>query len=382
MAGLTEEEVFANDEDPMEAINAIRREEGVPEDELMVTDSDDSSTSDQAAEADEDGDEELDNLDEGTDENADLPDDENDDEGDDDGTADATDVSGDADESDDGDDEAADKAAVARKFRANGQDFEFTEAEMLEQFESTFGKAMDYTQKMQTIAPYRKMISALESENISQDQFNLALDALKGDKGAIKQLLDTNKIDAYDLNDDAAEEKDAYSPTDYGKNDVQLGIEEVANTISKDPEYKITVDVIDNQWDQTSRQSMASNPQLISGLHADIKSGVYDRVAPMAMKMKVLEDGNPKSDLEYYMIAGQKVMDAEKQTSEAEKTVAENTKKAQDADEEYDAASSTAKKKRSASTTRKRGDRKGVTDYLADDDEDFDAWYKNLQASN
>jgi len=109
---------------------------------------------------------------------------------------------------------------------------------------------------------------------------------------------------------------------------------------------------------------------------------VFDEVEPVMMKMKVL-DGNTKSDIEYYMLAGEKVLAEKQQTSDnSEKTVADKNKKAQDVDDEFDQASSEASKKRSASTTRKRADRKGVTDYLDDDDEDYDAWYKKLMASS
>ena len=377
---LSQDEVFENDLDPIAAIAAIRREEGVPEDEIIV--SDEAPEEDPAAEQGDDDD--LDAFgDEDTDEDdadAEAPGDE---ELDADEPGDA-----DADTEDDEEGDEPKKAAPesksvigSKKFKANGQEFEFTAEEVNEQFEVVFGQAMNYTKKMQAMAPYRKMISALEEEGVTQEQLNTALDALKGNKDAIGKMLADNKIDPYDLTEkDEDDNKDPYNPTDYGKNDVQLGIEEITKNISGDEEFKITKDVIDNQWDNSSRESFASNPDMIQGLHNDIKSGTYDKVAPMAMKMKVM-DGNTKSDLEYYMLAGQKVQ-AANQSSEAEQTVANKNKKAQDVEDEFDEASSVAQKKRSASTTRKRSDRKGVVDYLDDDDEKFDAWYKNLEASN
>ncbi len=380
---LTEEEIMADDLDPIEAIAAIRREEGVAEEDLPVSDGDNDSSGDPDTNDDaQEGDDELDNLDE-----EDGKDDESEDADPD--AEDAKDGDKEPDEGDDDQDDAdadatEDKPAEVnkRKFKANGQEFEFSDTEILEQFEVVFGQSMNYTQKMQAMAPYRKMISALETEGITSEQLNTAIDALKGNKNALKDLLDKNKIDPYDLADPDEDGKDAYTPTEYGKDETQLGIEDVAREISGDAEYKITVDVIDKQWDQTSRQSFASNPQLIKGLHSDIKSGVFDEVAPVMMKMKVL-DGNTKSDIEYYMLAGEKVLAEKQQTSDnSEKTVADKNKKAQDVDDEFDQASSEASKKRSASTTRKRADRKGVTDYLDDDDEDYDAWYKKLMASS
>ena len=123
-----------------------------------------------------------------------------------------------------------------------------------------------------------------------------------------------------------------------------------------------------------------SNPQMIAGLHNDIKSGLFDKVAPMAMKMKVL-DGNTKSDVEYYMLAGEQLR-LSQQSSKAEQTAKELNEKTQDMDKTFEAASSEANRKRSAAPTRQRADRQGVVDYLDDDDDKFDNWYNNLMSSN
>jgi hypothetical protein len=234
---------------------------------------------------------------------------------------------------------------------------------------------------MQKIAPYRKMISALEQEGVTHDSLNLALDALKGDKGAIKKLLENNKLDAYDLTSD--EEKDVpYTPNVYGKDETLLEIEEITSRIQSDEEFAITKNVIDEQWDAASRQAIASNPNYITGLHNDIKAGIFDQVSPAAMKMKVL-DGSAKSDIEYYMIAGEQfrvAMEAQTKQKEGQKQVDELNADAQSADSKFDEASSQANRKRSASSTGARADRKGVIDYLDDDDEAFDEWYKNLES--
>lgn len=362
---LTEEDIYADDTDPLEAIRLLREEEGAEASEDLK-EALDAQPSEEVPETEEieelqefheDGTSKL--LEpEGTPEIADLP------------------------EGDEEEEEETPKepmtAAEKRKFKANGQEFEFTQAEMLEQFESVFGKAMDYTQKMQKISPYRKMISALESEDITQDQLNLAIDALKGDKNALQQILKTNEIDTFDLPDE--DEMQSYVPRDYGKNDTQLAIEDITSRIEGDQEYAITVDVVDRQWDASSRQKFASNPEMILGLHNDIKSGVFDQVMPQAMKMKVL-DGNTKSDLEYYILAGEQLQP--QISTQSKQTVDQLNKPTQDAAAKFEKASSEATQKRAAASTGTRADRKGVIDYLDDDnDEKFDAWYKKLHAEN
>ena len=402
------EDVMNDDKDPLEAIRDIRREEGVAEEDLPPLESEVLVDVHVDKDADKDDDEELDALKPDADAN-DKEDEKTPDElvaEEAAGVADAAieaankaankaagvddegnklseeELSANDEKPGDADDEKSGDAPGVRTFKANNQDFSFTEEEILEQFETVFGQAMNYTQKMQKIAPYRKMISALEQEGVTHDTLNIALDALKGDKGAIKKLLEVAKVDAYDLTSDE-ENPVEYVPTNYGKNETQLDIEEITGRIQGDEEFKITTNVIDEQWDDTSRRMIAENPNMITGLHNDIKSGVYDHVAPAAMKMKVL-DGNSKSDIEYYMLAGEQLrikMEAAHKEKEGQNKVDDLNADAQNADSKFDKASSEAVKKRAASSTGKRADRKGVIDYLDDDDEAFDEWYKNVHDS-
>ena len=376
---LTEEEIMDNDKDPVEALREIRREEGVAEEELPGSPEDDASSDqdqDDNTQDQEGDDEEEDQAPEASDGASDGDEGSKSVEGEDQ-DQEAAKKTGDADDEDGDDDDGTgdDKgeegnAPLSRKFKADGKDYEFTNEEMLDQFETVFGQAVNYTQKMQKIAPYRKMISALEQEGVTHDSLNLALDALKGDKGAIKKLIENNKLDAYDITNDD-EEATPYTPNVYGKDETVLDIEEITGKISGDEEFKITTNVIDEQWDNESRQAFVKDPKMIIGLHNDIKSGVYDKVAPAAMKLKVLDE-NSKSDIEYYMIAGQQEGQAE---------VDKLNTDAQSADSKFDKATSEAKKKRAASSTGARADRKGVIDYLDDDDEAYDEWYKNLNSS-
>lgn len=367
---LSQEDVFQNDVDPLDGIRELRKEEGVAEEDLIPLE----TSSDPAPKE-----EEADDLDafatEKTEPNPtpvdNLPVTETSDDG--------FPQEEEGEESEEG--EASNTAATPKihKFKADGQDFEFTEKEIMTQFSTVFGQAMNYTKKMQDIAPYRKMISAMEEEGITQDNLNLAIDALKGNKDALQQIMETNSIDAYDLG--TTEENEIYEPTQYGKNDAQLALSEVTDVISRDKEYNVTVDVIDNQWDQNSRETFAGNPKLITGLHNDIKSGLYDEVAPIARKMQVL-DGNTKSSIEYYVLAGEQLRtQREGHQQNAQANVDTLNQQSQDTVDNAEQASSEAQHRRSASSPRKRADRKGVVDYLDDDDEAYDAWYKKLQES-
>ena len=273
------------------------------------------------------------------------------------------------------------------KVKANGTEFEFSVDELTQ----LAPKAMDYTRKMQEIAPWRKTISALKDNELSHNDVNLMIDALSGDKDAVTTLIKKSGVDALELD---TEQEVKYTPKEYGRSEQELAIEDVVGAISKDPEYKITQHVVDSQWDAKSRSTLADKPEYIEGLHADIKSGVFDQVSPMAMKIKVL-DGGRKSDIDYYIEAGRQYY-ADKQVTEAaqaqqaqeskaveekllaEKEAVDGVKQRQ---EKQKVVKSSAKKRKAAAPTKKAAGKKDVVDYLDESEEAFEDWYKKLQAS-
>lgn len=276
-----------------------------------------------------------------------------------------------------------------RKYKANGKEFEFTDDEIFQQFGQVFGQAMDYTRKMQQIKPWRKTIDAIEEAKLSHDDVALAIDVLRGDKDAIAAVLKRTGVDALELDTD----NNNYVPRDYGRNDTELAIKEIVEEISGDEEYAITYDVLERQWDSKSRVAFAENPELIRQLHIDVKSGMFDTIAPIMHKMKVY-DGGRNSDLDYYKMAAQQYF-AEQRDTEARlsaqearqaKVVEEQAAKSKIADvkaaQQQRAATKTASvKRKAAAPTAKVSGSKSVVDYLDTNDEAFDDWYKKLQES-
>lgn len=271
-------------------------------------------------------------------------------------------------------------------YRANGQDYEFTDDEVKEQFGKVFGQAANYTQKMQEIAPWRKTISALKENEIGHEDVNLMIDALKGNQEAAAEMLKKAGVDILSLD---TEEETKYTPREYGLSETALAIQDIESRISGDQEYNITTHVVNKQWDEKSRDVMFKEPELIEGLHYDIKAGIFDEISPIATKLKVL-DGGSKSDLDYYAEAAQ-TWKAGKETKEAEdKARIESEKQAKEQAKQVQKAKESAAKQervkaqskaRKAAVPTKKAAGKTVIDYLDDSEEAYDDWYKKLQAS-
>jgi hypothetical protein len=274
------------------------------------------------------------------------------------------------------------------KFRADGREFEFTEDEMKEQFPTIFGQAMNYTKKMQAIKPYRKMIDAITQESITQEDLNLLIDVKKGDKDAIAEVLKRTGIDTLDLD----LEESRYEAKDYGRDDSALAIKDVVDEISKDEEYATTQTILGEEWDDRSWQEMSSSPEMIKLLHVDVKSGMYDTIAPIAAKLKVYDNGR-QSDLDYYKAAAQQHFagieqqqyeqqqhEAMMQQQKAEKeAMAAEQAKLEQARQQQNKRSATKKassKRKAAAPSTSAVGKPDVVDYLDASEEAFEEWYR------
>ena len=281
-------------------------------------------------------------------------------------------------------DEIAQKEQQELVFKANGREFKFTQNEMLEQFPRIFGQAMDYTKKTQAIKQWRKTIDAIEQAKLGHEDVNLMIDVMKGNKEAIAEVLKRTGVDSLEIDT----ENSKYTPNDYGRDDKALAIKDIVEEISVDKEYEITHRVLSKEWDEKSFREMTEDPDLIRLLHVDVKTGMFDKVQPIADKIKVLDRGN-KTDLEYYRLASIELAqqqqeanrvsyEAERQKQEREAKLArqveiDRVKKTQERQKEV--AVKAVERKAATPTTRKVPTSK-VVDYLDNSDEAFEEWYK------
>lgn len=274
------------------------------------------------------------------------------------------------------------------KVKANGQEYEFTLDEMKSQFGSIFAKAQDYTKKTQALKEYRKTIDIVQNAGLSDNDLNLFADVLKGDKDAIAAVLKRTGVDALDLD----VENVNYAPKNYGRNDTELAIKDIVDDISADKEYVITHNILEKQWDSKSREKFIEDPNMIRGLHIDVKTGLYDKLNPIMQKLKIY-DGNSKSDLEYYFMAHDQYKDSQREASskaekvelarienQAKETEATkvNTVKAKIAQQ---VATKEASVKRKAAAPTKKAAGTSKINYLNDDpsDEEVEEWFKNIK---
>lgn len=176
--------------------------------------------------------------------------------------------------------------------KAYGQKYNFTVDELKE----LAPKALHYIKKLQKIAPYRRTISAMEQNGVTEDDINQFIEMKKGNKSAINNFLSKNKIDAYELSLLDTQESEKYQPLQYGTDNTKLM--ETLDEIREHPrsgelEYYL------KSLDKESIKRIGDNPEVLETLMSNIENGYFDIISPEANKRAFL-DGNKKPMIEYY----------------------------------------------------------------------------------
>ena len=193
-------------------------------------------------------------------------------------------------------DQASETHTELKPVKIDGVEVPVKSMEELYALASAGGK---FTKKMQEIAKYKKSLVMMDEQGISEQDLSLLAEIKGGSKDALAVLLKQAKIDPLDIDETPSEN---YVPGAYIPNDQQVTLMEIDRELSVDPEYNITRDYVNNQLDPRSQDMLIQNPNMIRGLHQDIKSGVFPQVQAVAQKLRLM-DGGTRSDMEYYIAA-------------------------------------------------------------------------------
>ena len=186
-----------------------------------------------------------------------------------------------------------------RPVKIDGQEVPINSLDELYTLASAGGK---FTKKMQALSKYQKAYMIMDKQGLTEQDISLLAEAKAGNKDAIATLIKEAGIDPLDLDDEPNEH---YIPGAFIPSDTAVALEEVQKEISADPEYTITSNIVNNVLDERSQERMIENPNLIRGIHEDIKSGAFQYVMAEAEKLKLM-DGARRPDLEYYIMAAQR----------------------------------------------------------------------------
>ena len=159
-------------------------------------------------------------------------------------------------------------------------------------------RGLGANKRMQELQPQLRIVSMLEANGLmDKDKLNFLIELDKGNPDAIKKLIGSNDVDAFDLSTGEAQED--YSPSDYSVTDSEYALEEAFRGISTSDSYNDTLETIKG-FDDKSKSLIQEKPALIGQLNSHVSDGTYTEILKIIQKDRMLGNLTGLSDLEAY----------------------------------------------------------------------------------
>ena len=183
-------------------------------------------------------------------------------------------------------------AAIFKPFKANGKEITPKTAEDVI---SLMQMGANYTKKMQLMAPLKKAVESLNKASIGEEDLNFLIDVHKGDKEAIKKLLEKHEVDPLDLDMESTN----YVPKNNIASDEDVEFTDVMQDIQSSlPKIQ---EILSKQWDSKSKNLLLKDPTLMKALHEEIEMGRFDEVQNRLETERTFGRYKGKSDIEAYI---------------------------------------------------------------------------------
>ena len=144
----------------------------------------------------------------------------------------------------------------------------------------------NYTKKMQTIAPYRKVLTMLENNGLlDEGKLGFLIDLDKKNPEAIKKLLKDSGVDPLDIDTSV---EPVYSEGNHRVSDEEVNFRAAVEDVSSTPTGNETLQMIRTQWDQASKDVLWANPELMHTINEQRANGIYAQVAAEIDRQRML----------------------------------------------------------------------------------------------
>lgn len=163
-------------------------------------------------------------------------------------------------------------------------------------------KGANYSKKMQALKPSLKTLKLLGNHDLLEpEKVSLMIDASKGNKEALTQLIKQSGIDPLDLDVKA---DDSYSPTQYSVDDREMAFDEVIEELKDLPHTQEAMSLVVDKWDESSQKIVADQPQILGVLRTHMEAGIYPKVQAEVERQRLLGGLQNMSDIQAYKHVG------------------------------------------------------------------------------
>jgi len=188
---------------------------------------------------------------------------------------------------------------IMAPFKANGREFTPSSPDEVIRL---MQMGTNYTKKMQELKPNLKLMRMLENNGLmDQDKLSFLIDVDKKDPAALQKLLHDGAIDPMDL--DTSSEP-TYRPGNHSVSDHEHHFHETLGDVTSTQEGKDTVNLINSQWDQASKEAVYKEPELLGIIRDQRASGIYAKITTEVERRRTLGELDGVSFINAYKTVG------------------------------------------------------------------------------
>ena len=188
--------------------------------------------------------------------------------------------------------------ALLSPFKANGKDIK---VDTVEDARSLMQMGANYNKKMAALKPNLKVVKMLDNHGLlDEGKLSYLIDLSKKDPEAIKKLVKDSGLDPLDIDTDNI----VYKPNTYNVSDNEVALDGILDDIRDTSTFNTTIDIIGNKWDETSKDIIAKDPNIIKVINEHVGSGIFKKVSEVVERERILGRLNGLSDIEAYKQVG------------------------------------------------------------------------------
>jgi hypothetical protein len=161
------------------------------------------------------------------------------------------------------------------------------------------------------------MLLMLQNNDLlDEGKLSYLIDLDKKNPEAIKKLIKDAGIDPMDI--DTSSEP-TYLEGNHRVSDEEAGFRQVLDEMTSTQSGKETVQLINTDWDQASKEVLWASPEIMTIIHTQRENGIYDLITDEVDRQKTLGKIPAKTPfLEAYKLVGDELAAAGKFTEEQE----------------------------------------------------------------
>lgn len=185
---------------------------------------------------------------------------------------------------------------MTKPFKANGREIQITKPEDMI---SLAQKGLNYVKNMTELKPIKQLNALLNQHGITQEDLGLLIELKQKKPEAIAKIVKESGVDIYGLDVDEADKYVPNAPqAPYVNEALEATLEELQVS---SPVFNQTIQIVGNQWDDSSRNKIAEHPQLLRIIDAQVANGTFAKIDSVVQYERALGRLVGLSDLEAYV---------------------------------------------------------------------------------